>query len=75
MANKKNQQSAQNIEETLSKSEAFFLKYKKAVIGIIVALVVIVAGCILYNNYVATPQAEKANTALSKGQDYFAQEM
>ena len=74
MAKTKNQQSAQNIEETLTKSEAFFLKYKKAIIGIIVALVVIVAGCILYNNYVATPQAEKANTALAKGQDYFAQE-
>ena len=74
MAKTKNQQSAQNIEETLTKSEAFFLKYKKAIIGIIVALVVIVAGCILYNNYVATPQAENANTALAKGQDYFAQE-
>lgn len=37
-------------------------------------MVVIVAGCILYNNYVAAPNAEKANTALAKGQEYFANE-
>ena len=61
-------------EETLNKSEAFFLKYKNAIIGAVVALIVIVAGFILYNNYVAGPQAEKANTALAKGQEYFAQE-
>ena len=76
MAKQNNQQSAQTpIEETLTKHEAFFLKYQKQIIGAVVALVVIVAGCILYNNYVAAPNAEKANTALAKGQEYFANEM
>lgn len=73
MANQNNQNGAP-VEETLSKNEAFFLKYQKQIIGAVVALVVIVAGCILYNNYVAAPNAEKANTALAKGQEYFANE-
>ena len=77
MATNNVNQSAQQTpaEETLNKSEAFFLKYKNAIIGAVVALIVIVAGFILYNNYVATPQAEKANTALAKGQEYFAAEL
>ena len=62
-------------EETLNKSEAFFLKYKNAIIGAVVALIVIIAGFLLYNTYVAKPNAEKANTALAKGQEYFANEM
>jgi len=76
MATNNQNQSAQQpvAEQTLSKSEAFFLKYKNAIIGAVVALVVIVAGFMLYNNYVAAPQAEKANTALAKGQEYFANE-
>jgi len=77
MATNNVNQSAQQTpaEETLNKSEAFFLKYKNAIIGAVVALIVIVAGFILYNNYVAAPQAEKANTALAKGQEYFAAEL
>ncbi|MBR1394618.1 MAG: tetratricopeptide repeat protein [Prevotella sp.] len=74
MANQNNQKGAP-VEETLSKNEAFFLKYQKQIIGAVIALVVIVAGCILYNNYVAGPNAEKASTALAKGQEYFANEM
>ena len=77
MATNNVNQSAQQTpaEETLNKSEAFFLKYKNAIIGAVVALIVIVAGFILYNNYVAAPQAVKANTALAKGQEYFAAEL
>ena len=76
MATNNVNQSAQQTpaEETLNKSEAFFLKYKNAIIGAVVALIVIVAGFILYNNSVAGPLAEKDNTALAKGQEYFAQE-
>ena len=73
MANQNNQKSAQApVEETLSKNEAIFLKYQKQIIVAVVAVVVIIAGCILYNNYVAAPNAEKASTSLAKGQDYFA---
>ena len=72
MAKTTNQQSAPaNMEETLNKSEAFFLKYQKPIIGAVVALIIVIAAGILYHNYVAAPAAEKANTALAKGQDYF----
>ena len=67
------QQSAPvSVEETLNKSEAFFLKYQKAIIGDVVALIVIVAGWVAYDYYVAAPAAEKSSTALAKGQEYFA---
>ena len=76
MAKKNMNQSApqMSVEETLSKSEAFFLKYKYAIVGAVVALVVIIAGGSLYNTYVAKPNAAKASTSLAKGQDYFSEE-
>ena len=59
MAKQNNQTSAQTpVEETLSKHEAFFLKYQKQIIGAVVAFVVIVAGCILYHNYVSVPNTQ-----------------
>ena len=73
MAKQNNQKSAQTpMEETLNKHEAFFLKYQKQIIAAVVALVVIIGGWSLYQTYVAGPKAVKANTALAKGQEYFA---
>ncbi|MBR2229329.1 MAG: tetratricopeptide repeat protein [Prevotella sp.] len=74
MATTKNQpQAAPTMEETLNKSEAFFLKYKKAIIAAVVALVIIIAGVVLYKTYIAEPNEQKASTAIAKGQEYFAQ--
>jgi tetratricopeptide (TPR) repeat protein len=70
MATTKNN-GALNMNESLSKSEAFFDKYRKAIIYGIIALFVIIAAVILYHNYVAVPRAEKASTTLAKGQEYF----
>ena len=61
------------MEESLNKSEAFFLKYKKAIIAAVVALIVIIAGVVLYKTYVSEPNEQKASTAIAKGQEYFAQ--
>ena len=72
MANNINQQAAPVAEQTLSQSEAFFLKYKKAIIAAVIALVVIIAGIVLYTTYVSGPAEQKASTAIAKGQDYFA---
>lgn len=69
---KQNIQQSAPVEETLTKNEAFILKYQKQIVGALIALVVIVAACILYHNFVAVPNAQKANTALAKGQEYFA---
>lgn len=67
-------QGAPQMEETLSKNEAMFLKYQKQIIAAVAAVVIIVAGCIIYHQYVAVPSAQKANTALAKGQQYFQNE-
>ena len=40
MANNINQQAAPVAEQTVSQSEAFFLKYKKAIIAAVIAVVV-----------------------------------
>mgnify|MGYP002620296133 FL=1 len=58
--------------ENINKQEAFLMKYQKAIIAAVVALIVIIAGVILYKNYVSTPRQAKASTALAKGQEYFA---
>lgn len=72
MANNNKQNEAQNAESTVKIQATFFEKYKKAIIYGVVAVIVIVAGAIVYNNYVAAPRQEKASTVLAKGQDYFS---
>jgi tetratricopeptide (TPR) repeat protein len=60
------------MEETLNRSEAFFLKYQKQIIGIVAAVIIIVAAGILYHTYVVVPKTQKDATSLAKGQEYFA---
>ena len=72
MANTTNQQqAAQTAEQSLNQGEAFFIKYKKAVIATVVAIVVIIAGVVLYKTYVSGPKEIKASTAIAKGQQLF----
>ena len=75
MANVNEQQGALNVEETLNKSEAFFLKYKKAIIYGVLAVIVVIAGVIVYKQYVSAPREDKASTALAKGQEYLQQDL
>ena len=75
MANVNEQQGALNVEETLNKSEAFFLKDKKAIIYGVLAVIVVIAGVIVYKQYVSAPREDKASTALAKGQEYFQQDL
>ena len=74
MAEQKNQNEHLNVEDALTQSEAFLIKYKNAIIGGIVAVIVIVAGFILYKNLYAEPREEKAQAALFKCQEYFDQD-
>ena len=71
MANNNNPQAAPVAEQTISQSEAFFLKYKKAIIAAVIAIVVIIAGIVLYTTYYSSPREDKASTILAKGQEYF----
>lgn len=74
MANNQTHKDSLNVSESLNKSEAFFEKYKKAIIYGVIAIIVIIAGVIVYNTYVAAPRQEKASTTLAKGQEYFDNE-
>src|SRR5574344_2626817 len=74
MATSKNNQGSMNVNEALTNSEAFFDKYKKVILYVVAAIIIVIAGTILYKNYVAAPREEKASTTLAKGQDYFNQE-
>ena len=74
MAEQKNQNEHLNVEDALTQSEAFLIKYKNAIIGGVVAVIIIVAGFIMYKNLYAEPREEKARAALFKGQEYFEQD-
>ncbi|MDO4164676.1 MAG: tetratricopeptide repeat protein [Bacteroides sp.] len=71
MAEQKKTNEALNVEDALTQSEAFLIKNKNAIIGAVVAIVIIVAGIIMYKNLYAEPREEKAQAALFKGQEYF----
>ena len=74
MAEQKIQNEHLNVEDALTQSEAFLIKYKNAIIGGVVAVIIIVAGFIMYKNLYAEPREEKAQAALFKGQEYFEQD-
>lgn len=74
MAEQKNQNEHLNVEDALTQSEVFLIKYKNAIIGGVVAVIIIVAGFIMYKNLYAEPREEKAQAALFKGQEYFEQD-
>ncbi len=71
MANTKKSENTPIVEESLNNSEAFFFKHKNAIIGGVIAVLVIVVGFIAYRNMVQIPNEEKASTALAKGQNFF----
>lgn len=57
--------------ESANNKEDFFLKFKKQIIIGVVAILLVIAGAILYNAYVAGPREDKASTAIAKGEQYF----
>lgn len=60
-----------NVDEALNTSEAFLLKYKNLLIGVVVVIVVIVCGIVGYNHFIGEPNELKASEALFKGEEYF----
>ena len=71
MAEQKKTNEALNVEDALTQSEAFLFKNKKTIIGAILAIIIIIAGIVMYKNLYAEPREEKAQAALFKGQEYF----
>ena len=66
-----NVKQGQPAEVTLNKQEAFFMKYRKAILIAVAAVIILIVGFILYKNYVSGPREDKASTVLAMGQDYF----
>lgn len=70
--NKKIQQGAPEVMETLSKSEDFVLKYKNLLIGGVVAVLVLVAGYFIVKHF-TNESFQKASTAMAKAQEYYSE--
>lgn len=65
------QEQVLNVEEAVSRSEAFINKNKKTIIAAISVVVVLIAGGMLVSNYVIKPREQKAAEALFAGERYF----
>ena len=72
MENSTINQEAPKTEQYLNNQETFFLKYKKAIIAAVVAVIVIIAGSIAFKTFYWGPRADKDSTALTKAQALFA---
>ena len=64
-------QDPKGLEEALSKSEQFFENNKKTIFGCLIAIIVIIAGGMLYNAKVAQPRQIRAAEAIFPGETYF----
>jgi len=73
MANKNLQQAAE-MEQQVSKTEAFFEKNKRAIMVTVIAVIAVVVCAILLNTYYFQPRQEKASTELAKAQELFVQD-
>ncbi len=71
MAKKQIKNAAPENIEAVTKTEAFFEKFKKQIIYGICAIIVIAAAIIAYTQFVRNPRIAKANDALAKCQTYF----
>jgi len=60
-----------NIEEAVSRSEQFIEKYKNILVGAVVAVIVVVAGAMLYKSKVVEPKELRVAEYLFPGENYF----
>lgn len=74
MAEQKNNHQEMNVEEAISQSEAFIIKHKTTIIGVVAAIIIIIAGTMLYKHYISTPREAKAAAAIFKAEQYFGQD-
>ena len=65
------QEQVLNVEEAVSRSEAFVNKNKKTILLSLAAVVVLIAGGLLLSTYYIKPRNQKAAEALSVGERYF----
>ena len=71
MAEKNQIQDPLDLEEAMSSSEAFIIKYKNKFLAGIAAIVIVVGGALGYQHFVSEPNEKKASEALFRGEQYF----
>lgn len=74
MAKETKKSNEMNVEEALSKSEAFILKNKNVVLGGIAVVILVIVGIMCYKNFISDPRELAASEALYKGEQYFGAE-
>jgi tetratricopeptide (TPR) repeat protein len=74
MAIQGNKKEQVNVEDVITHSETFIIKYQRAIIGFVIGLVLVVAGFWAYKHLYSDPREEKAQIALFKGEEYFRNE-
>lgn len=60
-----------DVNDTLNKSEAFFVKNKKGILGGIIAVVILIGGFFATKYLYLQPREEKASALCALGQTYF----
>ena len=71
MAEKKNVQTIQSNEQVIAKARDFWTRYSKIIIGVGGALLLLVGGYYVYQNYFEKPKEEKAADAMFKAEEYY----
>lgn len=74
MTEQKHTQDPLHMDEALNSSEAFLLKNKNMLGGIVAAIVIAICGYLGYKNFISEPNELKASEVLFKGEQYFATE-
>lgn len=59
-----------NVDDALTQSEAFVIKYKTRILIVVVAIIIIVGGFFLTNTFILKPRAEKASAQIALGSKY-----
>ena len=71
MAEQKHIQDPLDLDQAMSSSEAFIIKYKNKFLAGIAAIVIVVGGILGYQNFISEPNEKKASEALFQGEQYF----
>ena len=71
MAEKKQTQDPLDLEEAMSTSEAFIIKYKNKFLAGVAAIVIVVGGVLGYQHFISEPNEKKASEAAFRGEQYF----
>ena len=74
MTEQKHHHDPLNVDEALSTSVAFLIKYKNVLLGAVAALVIVVCGYLGYKHFISEPKEAKASEALFRGEQYFGAE-